>query len=154
VVDRAASVTVVRITLTPSTDPATYPFVHTVRTRFAETDAMGVIHHAAYLNYLEEARVAYLRDVGHPYDEVRLGGIDLVVLEVLVRYRRPLVFDEEVVISLAPGGRTGTSFQIAYLLQVGGATRATAVTAHGAVGRSGRPVRLPEWLAGFDTGVG
>ena len=29
---------------------------------------MGVIHHAAYLPYLEEARVEFLRALGHPYD--------------------------------------------------------------------------------------
>ena len=51
-----------------------YAFSHRLRTRFAETDAMGVVHHAAYLPYLEEARVEYLRSIGHPYDAVRAGG--------------------------------------------------------------------------------
>ena len=40
---------VARQSLQPSRDPADYAFVHRVRTRFAETDAMGIIHHAAYL---------------------------------------------------------------------------------------------------------
>ena len=57
-----------RLSLVPSTDPADYAFVHSIRTRFAETDAMGIIHHGAYLPYLEEARAALLRHVGHPYD--------------------------------------------------------------------------------------
>ena len=35
---------------------------------------MGIVHHAAYLLYLEEARVEYLRHLGHPYGEVREGG--------------------------------------------------------------------------------
>jgi acyl-CoA thioester hydrolase len=63
-----------RTSIEPSRDPADYRFVHRLRTRFAETDAMGIIHHAAYLPYLEEARVAYLRSIGHPYDEVRRVG--------------------------------------------------------------------------------
>ncbi len=50
-----------RQSLQPSRDPADYDFTHRLRTRFAETDAMGIIHHAAYLPYLEEARVAYLQ---------------------------------------------------------------------------------------------
>ena len=37
-------------------------------------------------------------------------------------------------------------FQIAYLMTVDGAVRATAVTVHGAVGDDGRPQRLPDWL--------
>jgi acyl-CoA thioester hydrolase len=35
-------------------------FEHTVRVRFAETDAQGIAHHASYVVWLEEARVAHL----------------------------------------------------------------------------------------------
>ena len=90
---------------------------------------MGVIHHAAYLPYLEEARVEYLKAIGHPYDEVRAGdgaggdggevGRDFPVLEASVQYRRPLRFDEEVEVALLIGAVTGTTFQVAYLLTVG-----------------------------------
>ena len=69
-----------RQSLQPSRHPDDYRFVHRIRTRFAETDAMGIVHHAAYLPYLEEARVAYLRHVGHPYDEVRRGGCNFAAL--------------------------------------------------------------------------
>jgi len=123
--------------------------VHRLRTRFAETDAMGVVHHAAYLPYLEEARVEYLRSIGHPYDDVRAAGEEgreFPVLEVWVQYRGALAFDEEVDISLVVGAATRTTFQIAYLLSVAGQERATAVTVHGCVDRSGRPHRLPQWV--------
>jgi acyl-CoA thioester hydrolase len=135
----------VRSVLTPSTDPSAYRFTHRLRTRFAETDAMGIIHHAAYLPYLEEARVAFLRHLGRPYDELRAGGVDLVVVEVAVRYRRPLHFDDLVDVHLGVGSVTGTTFQIGYLLTVDGEVRATAVSVHGAVDPDGRPRRLPVW---------
>jgi acyl-CoA thioester hydrolase len=134
------------LSLSPSTDADDYGFVHQVRTRFAETDAMGIVHHSAYLPYLEEARAALLRHLGHPYDQVRLEGVDFSVLEAYVRYRRPLRFDEIVDINVSVGKVTRTTFQVAYLLQVEGETRATAVTVHGAVGPHGRPLRLPAWL--------
>ncbi len=144
-----------RQSLQPSRDPADYAFVHRLRTRFAETDAMGVVHHAAYLPYLEEARVEYLRSIGHPYDEVRggedggegAGGRDFPVLEVSVHYRQVLHFDDVVDVSLRVGAVTRTTFQIAYLLTVYGEPRATAVTVHGCVDRHGRPARLPGWVA-------
>jgi acyl-CoA thioester hydrolase len=147
---------VARLSLEPSRDPADYAFVHRLRTRFAETDAMGVIHHAAYLPYLEEARVAYLRAIGHPYDDVRAGsgedgdggGREFPVLEASVRYRRALYFDDTVDVSLVVGAVTRTTFQIAYLLCAGGEVRATAVTVHGCLDRDGRPTRLPLWVAG------
>ena len=37
-----------------------YAFSHQVRVRFAETDAQAIAHHASYVVWLEEARVAYL----------------------------------------------------------------------------------------------
>ncbi len=142
-----------RQSLQPSRDPADYDFTHRLRTRFAETDAMGIIHHAAYLPYLEEARVAYLRAIGHPYDAVRAGsdssaadGRDFAVLEASVQYRKPLRFDDEVDVSLRIGAVTGTTFQIAYLVSSGGEARATAVTVHGCVDGRGRPTRLPAWV--------
>lgn len=135
-----------RQSLTPSRNPADYAFRHPIRTRFAETDAMGVIHHAAYLPYLEEARVAYLRDLGFPYDEVRQAGIDFAVLEISLQYRSPLHFDEEVEVHLRGGDPTRTTFQIAYLLTVGDDVRATGVSVHGCVTHDGRPARLPAWV--------
>jgi acyl-CoA thioester hydrolase len=141
---------VARQSLEPTLDPADYSFTHHLRTRFAETDAMGIIHHAAYLPYLEEARVEYLRAIGHPYDAVRGGegesAREFPVLEVSVRYRQPLHFDDDVAVSLRIGAVRGATFQIAYLLAVGAEVRATAVTVHGCVDGGGRPVRLPNWV--------
>ena len=122
-----------RLALDPSTDPADHRFTHDVRTRFAETDAMGVIHHSAYPVFLEEARISALRSTGRPYESVRADGIDIAVLELFVAYRKPLFFDELVRIHMSFGELTTATFQIAYLLTVGSEVRATAVTVHGCV---------------------
>jgi acyl-CoA thioester hydrolase len=142
----------VRLSLTPSTDPSDYEFVHRIRTRFAETDAMGIIHHGAVVPYLEEARAALLRHAGHSYDSVRAAGIDFAVLELSVHYRRPFRFDDLVDISVQVGHITRATFQVAYLLQVGNESRCTAVTVHGAVDPRGRAARLPGWLAEVGNG--
>jgi acyl-CoA thioester hydrolase len=141
-----------RLSMRTSLDPSDYAFSHRLRTRFAETDAMGIVHHAAYLPYLEEARVEYLKAIGHPYSDVRDddGGLDFAVLEVSVQYRQPLHFDDEVEISLVVGEVTRATFQIAYLLRVANEVRATAVTVHGCVDRRGRPMKLPAWVAPSD----
>lgn len=136
----------VRLELEPSLVPADYPYAHRLRVRFAETDAMGIVHHSRYLPYLEEARVEYLRHLGHPYTELRAEGVDYAVLEAFVQYRQPLRFDDEVTVHLTLGAATRATFQMAYLLTVGGEVRATAVTVHGCVNADGRPVRMPAWL--------
>jgi acyl-CoA thioester hydrolase len=107
---------------------------------------MGIVHHSRYLPYLEEARVAYLRALGHPYTTLRAKGVEHAVLECFVRYRAPLRFDEVVDVQLALASASRTSFQLDYLLTVDGDLRATASTVHGAVTADGRPTRLPEWL--------
>jgi acyl-CoA thioester hydrolase len=136
----------VRLSVDPSLDATTYPFHHRIRVRFAETDAMGIVHHSRYLPYLEETRVEYLRELGHPYAEMRLEGVDYAVLECFVQYRQPLRFDEQIDVHLQLASSTRTSFQMAYLITVDGSVRATAVTVHGCVTTQGRPTRLPAWL--------
>ena len=135
-----------RLDVDPSLDPSAYPFRHRIRVRFAETDAMGIVHHRNHLVYLEEARVEYLRAIDRPYTEFRADGTDLAVLEAFVQYRALLRFDDEVDVHVVIARSTRTTFQMAYLLSVGGEPRATAVTVHGALDARGRPVRLPGWL--------
>jgi acyl-CoA thioester hydrolase len=137
----------------PGLDPGAYSYVHAVRVRFAETDAMGVVHHAAYLPYLEEARVAYLRAMGRPYAEIRASGTDIAVIEAHVRYRGPLRFDDVVEVHVRLGSPTRSTFQIAYLLTVGETPAATAVTMHACIdAATGRPQRLDPWLADLASG--
>lgn len=122
-------------------------FTHLLRARFAETDAMGVIHHGAYLSYLEAARVELLRSLGHPYDQIRASGTDFAVVDLQVHYERPIVFDDEVAVEVWLRTSSRASFEIAYELRVAGRRCATALTRHAAVARDGRPRRLPAWIA-------
>ena len=131
-----------RATFQPPTDPTAYSFVHRLRVRFAETDAMGVVHHGAYLPYLESARVEYLRSLGHPYAELRQEGIELPVIELAVRYLRPVRFDDVVDVHLVVASSSATTLQLGYLVTVEETARATAVTVHGVVSTAtGRPAR-------------
>jgi acyl-CoA thioester hydrolase len=135
-----------RLSVEPSRSVDAYPFRHRLRVRFAETDAMGIVHHAAYLPYLEAARVEYLRAAGHPYVEFRADGVDFPVLEVAVSYLSPLRFDDVVDVHVSVAAVTRATCQIAYLVAVDDRIAATAVTVHGCVRLDGRPTRLPDWL--------
>ena len=50
-----------------------------LRVRYAETDAQGVVHHANYLVYMEQARTEFTRARGLPYPELEAQGINLLV---------------------------------------------------------------------------
>ena len=140
------------MSIEPPTDASAYDFSHRIRVRFSETDAMGIVHHSRYLPYLEEARVEYLRHIGHPYNEIRAEGVDMAVLEAGVQYRQPLKFDDVIDVHVAMGPVTRATFQMVYLLTVDGAIHSTGITVHGAVTPEGRPTRLPEWLRSFSNG--
>jgi acyl-CoA thioester hydrolase len=135
-----------RVAAEPSLRAEDYPFAHRLRVRFAETDAMGVVHHGRYFPYLEAARVEYLRHIGHPYALWREAGVDAAVLEVFVQYRQALRFDDVVDVHVRLASATRTTFQMAYLLTREAMPVATGVTVHGAVTADGRATRLPPWL--------
>jgi acyl-CoA thioester hydrolase len=64
--------------------------------RFGETDLMGIVHHASYLAYLEVARVEWLRRRGVSYAQWARIGRHLAVAEVVVKYKAPVRFDDEI----------------------------------------------------------
>lgn len=78
------------------------PFETTVRVRYAETDAMGVVHHSRYFVWLELARVEWLKACGLNYKELERNGFFLPVVEASLTYRAPTFFDDEVRIKLMP----------------------------------------------------
>jgi acyl-CoA thioester hydrolase len=70
----------------------------TFRARYAETDAMGVVHHAAYLPWLEVGRVDLLRAAGVPYTSIEVRGFLIVLSDIQMRYRSPARFDNLVTV--------------------------------------------------------
>lgn len=54
--------------------------------RYAETDAMGVVHHANYLIYFEEGRSHFMREIGSDYANIEASGFQLPVTEARIRY--------------------------------------------------------------------
>src|SRR2546421_10281893 len=66
----------------------------TIRVRYAETDRMGLLHHANYLIYFEQARIELLRSLGVAYKDLEDQGYLLVLTKFEVRYRRPARYDD------------------------------------------------------------
>jgi acyl-CoA thioester hydrolase len=127
--------------------PQEFPFCVELRARFFETDAMGVVHHASYLGYLETARVEYLRAIGRPYDQVRADGIDLAVIGVEVSYKAPLRFDDVFQVHAGTAHVRRATFAMEYLVERAGTTVLTGFTRHAALdAATGRPVRVPAWI--------
>src|SRR3954447_21692140 len=73
------------------------------RVRYAETDQMGIAHHANYIVWFEIGRTDLCRATGFPYKMIEERGLILVVTEVPCRYRAPYHYDDEVLIRTSVG---------------------------------------------------
>jgi acyl-CoA thioester hydrolase len=125
-----------------------FTFATEIRVRFAETDAQGIAHHAAYLVWFEVARVAYLAEFAGGYQTLRDQGIESPVVEVSVRYHRPARFDERITVRARCLELRGARFRFEYLVERDGETIAEGSSLHALVdAETLRPTRVPSWFA-------
>jgi len=119
-----------------------------LRVRYAETDQMGVVHHAAYLPWLEVARTEYLRERGLPYRQLESMGIRMPVLKVEVEYRRPALYDDLLTVTARLESSSAVRFTFRYEVRRDGegAPLCVAASHHAATGPDGRPRRIPPEL--------
>ena len=84
-----------------------------LRVRYGETDQMGIVHHSEYINYLEIARIEYLRARGMSYQELEDKGYGLPVVSIDINYKKPAKYDDELNLhtSLIEKGRCKLVFQ-------------------------------------------
>ena len=101
-----------------TTDAICFESVARVRVLHADTDAMGIVYHGAYLRWMEHARVELLRGRGLSYAEMEREGLGLPVVEARLRYLRPGRHDDVITLGVAVGpvGRARVRFD--YRLQV------------------------------------
>ncbi|HEV2815566.1 MAG TPA: thioesterase family protein [Solirubrobacteraceae bacterium] len=71
-------------------------FRHRLRVRYGECDPQGVVYFARYADYVDIGMTELWRARIGPYGEMVDAGSDMVVAELLLRYRSPARFDEEI----------------------------------------------------------
>ena len=115
--------------------------------RYAETDQMGVVHHAAYLVWFELARTHHCRLSGKSYAEIEAMGYILMVTGAHLRYRRSARYGDTVRILcwLAELGSRMLRFE--YEIRRGEELLTRGATEHVWVERTtGKPCSTPEPL--------
>ncbi len=70
----------------------------TLRVRYAETDAQGIVYYANYFVWFEVGRVNYLREVGFDFREREKQGISFVIAEARCRYHASARFDDPILV--------------------------------------------------------
>ncbi|WP_144027251.1 acyl-CoA thioesterase [Paenibacillus selenitireducens] len=69
-----------------------------IRVRYQETDQMGVVYHANYLNWFEIGRTELIRELGIDYREIEQHGLLLPVTEINTQFHTPARYDDRVTI--------------------------------------------------------
>lgn len=125
----------------------TQPLTARVCVRSYELDSFGHVNNAVYLNYLEEARAEFLKQVGLSFDDFARLGVHLVIIEAHVKYLSPAYYGDEIEIVGQFADVKGASLTITYTLTEtrSGRRVATAETRGAFVDPiTGRPARAPQ----------
>ncbi|MBX3359188.1 MAG: acyl-CoA thioesterase [Phycisphaeraceae bacterium] len=134
--------------------------VMAVRPRYCECDPMGVVHHAAYVPWLEMGRTELLREAGVTYAQLESAGVFLVIVKLECSFKRPARYDDLLEVRTRVIGGSRVKIRHEYEIWCtqravgGGGDHAgpelllTASSMLACVDRSGRPAALPDWLAG------
>lgn len=124
-----------------------FRFSHDVVVRFAETDAQGIAHHAAYVVWLEVARVAYLAEHAGGYRAIQERGIEALTTGVHLEYLSTAAFDDRLTVWCRCVDLRGARFRYEYAIERDGTQVARGYTTHAIVDRAThRPTRCPAWF--------
>jgi len=118
---------------------------HRLRVRYCETDRMGVAHHGSYVAWFEEARTEWLRRRGKTYRQMEDEGALLQVVDFAASYKRPIDYDDEILIFTRVQERTKVAVTLEYRVERADTRElaATGSTRLACVSRDGRLQRLP-----------
>lgn len=117
----------------------------TLRVRYAETDAMGIVYHTNYIVWFEVGRGEFFRQRGGEYREFEEQGLFLPVTEVDARFVAPARYNDLVVVKTSVAELRSRSVTMYYeiLMRETGQLLVTGHTKHFCVDREGRIQRLP-----------
>lgn len=93
-------------------------FTWPVRVYYEDTDAGGVVYHAAYLKFFERARTEWLRHLGFDQSRVRIDDNALfAVRSMQIEFIRPARFDDMLAVSVRGAGARRASFRMAQAIR-------------------------------------
>ena len=124
------------------------PRVSEVVVRYAETDQMGVAHHAVYWIGFEVVRTDLIRKLGFSYRRLEEEGCRMLVAEAGCRYRAAARYEDRVSVEARVSEVRWTRIRIDYTARdEDGKTLAEGFTVHAFLTPDMRPVRFPPELA-------
>ncbi|MDH3744513.1 MAG: acyl-CoA thioesterase [Acidobacteriota bacterium] len=136
-----------RIPQTPSHPPDPRQTSIDVEVRYAETDQMGVVHHAVYPVWFELARTRQCAETGYAYLDIEKMGYSLMVTSLALDYRRSATYGDTVTVTCLLSRFASRVLGFAYEVQRDGDLLVAGSTGHVWIdNHTGKPCRIPEVL--------
>ncbi|MGL5085760.1 MAG: acyl-CoA thioesterase [Clostridium sp.] len=88
-----------------------------IKVRYAETDAMAIVHHANYYIYFEVAREDLIRESGISYKDLEDMGIMMPLVETQCRYMDAAKYDDDLTIEASISEITPIKVTIKYVVR-------------------------------------
>ncbi len=122
------------------------PLVHTLRVRYGEADLQGIAFNAHYLNYFDIGMTELWRGAYGSYQAMLERGVDIVLAEARLRFRKPARFDDELDLSVAVTHLGTTSIVTRHFARCGGDVLAEGDLRHVLVDlRTLAKTPIPDW---------
>lgn len=123
------------------------PLVHILRVRYSECDLQGVAFNAHYLDYFDTSMTELWRAAYGSYQAMLDRGVDMVLAEARVRFRRPARFDDELELAVVVTRLGRTSFATRHTATCSSELVAEGELRHVLVDRrTVAKTPLPDWL--------
>ncbi len=117
--------------------------IYTRKVFYYETDKMGIVHHANYIRWLEEARVDSLESVGMPFNKIEEQGVLMPVLSISYSYKLPFAFNERFYVKSTIPEFKGSRFTVLYTVyDENGAVHGEGVSTHCFTDMEMKPIRV------------
>lgn len=111
---------------------------------YYETDRMGIVHHSNYIRYFEEAKTAFLHEIGCDILEMENQGLIIPNVDAYARYITPIGFSDcftiETRLTEFNGARMAFEYKI--ILDKNNKIAATGHTMHCFTNQNLKPVSI------------
>ena len=118
-----------------------------IRVYYEDTDAGGIVYHAAYLRFAERARSEFLRLIGWEHERMRVEtGLGWVVRRAEIDFRAPARLDDALTIATWLTSLGGASMRAVQSVRRGVTELVRLQLQLALLTPSGRPSRIPATL--------
>ena len=120
--------------------------------QYYETDKMGITHHSNYIRFMEEARVAWLDEMGWSFAKLESLGLTSPVLSVKCNYKKTTTYPDKILIKTSLESYNGIKMKIKYEM-INRQTRevvAIGETGHCFLNEKGFPIIIKKLYPVFD----